>query len=109
MPNAVQRGQRIHLGLTGERRGAYEGLDGVFEGIWEVLEEYPDETYENETVERFHTVKIEFDNEEIRITVGDDSQGSLRFQDTTHDGDVVHFDAEAGGVYIDDVKISGDG
>lgn len=34
----------IHLELTGERKGAYEGLDGVFEGIWTALEDYPDWT-----------------------------------------------------------------
>jgi archaeal cell division control protein 6 len=34
----------IHLELTGEKRGAYEGLDGVFEGIWEALAAYPDWT-----------------------------------------------------------------
>jgi Cdc6-like AAA superfamily ATPase len=32
----------IHLELTGERKGAYEGLDGVFEGIWGALEDYPE-------------------------------------------------------------------
>jgi orc1/cdc6 family replication initiation protein len=31
----------IHLALTGEKRGAYEGLDGVFDGIWSALEAYP--------------------------------------------------------------------
>lgn len=30
--------------LTGEKKGAYEGLDGVFAGIWKALEEYPDWT-----------------------------------------------------------------
>ncbi|MFC7008525.1 Cdc6/Cdc18 family protein [Halalkalicoccus salilacus] len=30
----------IHLELTGERKKSYEGLDGVFEGIWIALEEY---------------------------------------------------------------------
>ncbi|AGB38782.1 Cdc6/Cdc18 family protein [Natronococcus occultus] len=30
--------------LTGEKKGAYEGLDGVFEGIWEALAEYPEWT-----------------------------------------------------------------
>lgn len=34
----------IHLELTGDKRGAYEGLDGVFEGIWEALEDYPEWT-----------------------------------------------------------------
>ncbi|MFA1610776.1 Cdc6/Cdc18 family protein [Halobellus rubicundus] len=34
----------IHLELTGTKRGAYEGLDGVFEGIWEALEAYPEWT-----------------------------------------------------------------
>ncbi|WP_394740144.1 Cdc6/Cdc18 family protein [Natronococcus roseus] len=27
--------------LADEKKGAYEGLDGVFEGIWEALEDYP--------------------------------------------------------------------
>jgi orc1/cdc6 family replication initiation protein len=27
--------------LTGTKKGAYEGLDGVFEGIWDALEAYP--------------------------------------------------------------------
>ena len=27
--------------LAGEKKGAYEGLDGVFEGIWTALESYP--------------------------------------------------------------------
>jgi len=27
--------------LTGEKKGAYEGLDGVFTGIWDALEMYP--------------------------------------------------------------------
>jgi cell division control protein 6 len=31
----------IHFELTGEKKGAYEGLDGVFEGIWAALEDYP--------------------------------------------------------------------
>jgi orc1/cdc6 family replication initiation protein len=31
----------IHLELTGEAVGAYEGVDGAFAGIWEALEEYP--------------------------------------------------------------------
>ena len=31
----------IHLELTGERKKAYEGLDGVFEGLWIALEDYP--------------------------------------------------------------------
>ncbi|AGB38800.1 Cdc6/Cdc18 family protein [Natronococcus occultus] len=30
--------------LTGEKKGAYEGLDGVFAGIWTALEDYPDWT-----------------------------------------------------------------
>jgi orc1/cdc6 family replication initiation protein len=34
----------IHVELTGERLGAYEGLDGVFEGIWNALEGYPEWT-----------------------------------------------------------------
>ena len=31
----------IHLEVTGEKRGAYVGLDGVFDGIWGTLAEYP--------------------------------------------------------------------
>lgn len=31
----------IHLELTGDRKQAYQGLDGVFEGIWTALETYP--------------------------------------------------------------------
>jgi archaeal cell division control protein 6 len=34
----------IHLELTGERKKAYEGLDGIFEGIWSALEHYPEYT-----------------------------------------------------------------
>ncbi|EMA45172.1 cell division control protein 6 [Halococcus morrhuae DSM 1307] len=34
----------IHFELTGTKKKAYEGLDGVFEGIWEALAEYPDWT-----------------------------------------------------------------
>lgn len=34
----------IHLELTGEKKQAYEGLDGVFEGIWAALEDYPEWT-----------------------------------------------------------------
>ncbi|WP_049898896.1 Cdc6/Cdc18 family protein [Halococcus agarilyticus] len=34
----------IHFELIGEKKGAYEGLDGVFEGIWEALAEYPEWT-----------------------------------------------------------------
>ncbi|EMA52301.1 Cdc6/Cdc18 family protein [Halococcus thailandensis] len=34
----------IHFELTGTKKKAYEGLDGVFEGIWETLAEYPDWT-----------------------------------------------------------------
>jgi cell division control protein 6 len=34
----------IHYELTGERKGAYEGLDGVFAGIWKALESYPEWT-----------------------------------------------------------------
>lgn len=34
----------ILLELTGERKGAHKGLDGVFEGIWTALEEYPEWT-----------------------------------------------------------------
>ena len=30
--------------LTGEKKGAYEGLDGVFEAIWSALEAYPEWT-----------------------------------------------------------------
>ncbi|RJT07999.1 Cdc6/Cdc18 family protein [Halococcus sp. IIIV-5B] len=30
--------------LTGEKKKSYEGLDGVFEGIWNALEEYPQYT-----------------------------------------------------------------
>ena len=30
--------------LTGEKRGAYEGLDGVFEAIWNALSSYPEWT-----------------------------------------------------------------
>ncbi|WP_436344057.1 Cdc6/Cdc18 family protein [Natronorubrum sp. FCH18a] len=30
--------------LTGAKKGAYEGLDGVFDGIWDALERYPDWT-----------------------------------------------------------------
>lgn len=68
-----------------------------------------DVMYENETVGRFHTAEIEFGNEEIRIAVDGDSSGSIRFLDTTYDGDVVHFDIEVGGTYIDGVKLSEDG
>ncbi len=32
----------IHFALTGAKRGAYEGLDGVFKGIWTALEDYPE-------------------------------------------------------------------
>ena len=35
---------QILFALTGEKKGAYEGLDGVFEGIWTALEDYPDWT-----------------------------------------------------------------
>jgi orc1/cdc6 family replication initiation protein len=34
----------IHLELTGDKLDAYEGLDGVFEGIWTALDEYPEWT-----------------------------------------------------------------
>ena len=34
----------IYFELTGEKKGAYEGLDGVFEGIWAALAEYPEWT-----------------------------------------------------------------
>ncbi len=34
----------IHLELTGEAVGAYEGLDGAFAGIWDALAEYPEWT-----------------------------------------------------------------
>lgn len=34
----------IHFELTGERKKSYKGLDGVFEGIWIALEEYPEYT-----------------------------------------------------------------
>ncbi|WP_256686109.1 Cdc6/Cdc18 family protein [Halococcus qingdaonensis] len=34
----------IHFELTGEKKGAYEGLDGVFEGIWAALADYPEWT-----------------------------------------------------------------
>ena len=34
----------IHLELTGDRKKSYEGLDGVFEGIWIALEAYPQYT-----------------------------------------------------------------
>lgn len=34
----------ILYALTGEKKGSYEGLDGVFEGIWTALESYPDWT-----------------------------------------------------------------
>jgi cell division control protein 6 len=32
----------IHRVLTGETKGAYVGLDGVFEGVWAALEAYPE-------------------------------------------------------------------
>jgi cell division control protein 6 len=31
----------LHLELTGEKKGSYEGLDGIFEGIWDALSAYP--------------------------------------------------------------------
>ncbi len=34
----------IHLELTGEAVGAYEGVDGAFVGIWDALAEYPEWT-----------------------------------------------------------------
>lgn len=34
----------IHLELTGEAVGAYEGVDGAFAGIWDALAEYPEWT-----------------------------------------------------------------
>ncbi|WP_336343322.1 Cdc6/Cdc18 family protein [Halalkalicoccus ordinarius] len=34
----------IYLELTGDRKKSYEGLDGVFEGIWIALEAYPQYT-----------------------------------------------------------------
>ena len=34
----------ILVALTGEKKKAYEGLDGVFEGIWEALEGSPEWT-----------------------------------------------------------------
>ncbi|MCL7418986.1 MAG: AAA family ATPase, partial [Halalkalicoccus sp.] len=34
----------IHFELTGERKKSYEGLDGVFEGVWTALEGYPEYT-----------------------------------------------------------------
>ncbi len=34
----------IHLELTGDRKKSYEGLDGVFKGIWTALEDYPEWT-----------------------------------------------------------------
>ncbi|MFC7176981.1 Cdc6/Cdc18 family protein [Halosegnis marinus] len=36
--------REIHLELTGETVGAYEGLDGAFAGIWAALDEYPEWT-----------------------------------------------------------------
>ncbi|KAB7514654.1 AAA family ATPase [Halosegnis rubeus] len=36
--------REIHLELTGETVGAYEGVDGAFTGIWEALAEYPEWT-----------------------------------------------------------------
>ncbi|MDZ7746848.1 MAG: AAA family ATPase [Halobacteriales archaeon] len=36
--------REIHLELTGESVGAYEGVDGAFTGIWEALADYPDWT-----------------------------------------------------------------
>lgn len=32
----------IHLEVAGRKKGAYEGLDGVFEGVWDALESYPE-------------------------------------------------------------------
>ncbi|MFC6768697.1 Cdc6/Cdc18 family protein, partial [Natrinema soli] len=34
----------ILVELTGEKKGAYEGLDGVFTGIWAALADYPEWT-----------------------------------------------------------------
>jgi len=34
----------IHRELTGETKGSYAGVDGVFEGIWTALEDYPEWT-----------------------------------------------------------------
>lgn len=34
----------IHFELTGEKLGAYQGLDGVFTGIWDALDDYPEWT-----------------------------------------------------------------
>ncbi|MEF8825333.1 MAG: AAA family ATPase [Halapricum sp.] len=36
--------REIHLVLTGESVGAYEGLDGAFAGIWAALDAYPEWT-----------------------------------------------------------------
>ena len=44
MPDAVQWANEICFELTGEKKGAYEGLDGVFTAIWTALESYPEWT-----------------------------------------------------------------
>ena len=44
MSVAVQRGQRDSFRTAGEKLGAYQGLDGVFDSIWEALEGYPEWT-----------------------------------------------------------------
>ncbi|WP_336361949.1 family 16 glycosylhydrolase [Halalkalicoccus salilacus] len=65
-----------------------------------------DESYENETVREWHTVKIEFAKDEIMITVDGDSSGSLHLRDARYVGDSIHFEIDSGGAYIDNVQVT---
>ena len=67
-----------------------------------------DSSYENETTRELHTAEITFGNEGIQIVVDGDVSGSIRVPSTTYAGDVFHFDIDAGGAFIDEVRIRED-
>lgn len=64
-----------------------------------------DDSYANDSIGAFHTAEINFGDGEITVTVDGTSSGTIRRADTTYTGDVVHFDIDTGGAFIDEVRI----
>ncbi|WP_339103275.1 family 16 glycosylhydrolase [Haloterrigena salinisoli] len=64
-----------------------------------------DGTYANGTALELYTAEIKFSEEEIRIRVDGETDGTITVADSSYDGGVLHFDIDTGGVYIDEVRV----
>ncbi|ELZ24394.1 rhizobiocin/RTX toxin and hemolysin-type calcium binding protein [Haloterrigena salina JCM 13891] len=64
-----------------------------------------DGAYQNGTVGELYTAEIELRDGQISIVVDGETTGEVSVLDSTYNGDIVHFEIEKGGAYIDEVRL----